>query len=64
MDASPDRADHPDPDAPPAKNEYYKVPMERANGRPHELGWLDSLKDEKKERVLLGKVPPGQIITE
>jgi len=44
--------------------EPYKVPIERANGRPHELGWLDSLDDDKKERMLLGKVPPGQIIVE
>jgi hypothetical protein len=57
--------DHPDPDAPPPKEtEYYKVPVERANGRPHELGWLDSLKDDDKERVLLGKVKPGKIIME
>lgn len=56
--------DHPDPDAPPKENEPYNVPVERANGRPHELGWLDSLNDDKKERMLLGKVPPGQIIVE
>lgn len=57
--------DHPDPDAPPPKiQEPYKVPVERANGRPHELGWLETLDDEKKERMLLGKVPAGQIIME
>lgn len=62
--ASSKEDDHPDPDAPPPKEvEYYKVPMERANGRPHELGWLDSLNGDK-ERVILGKVAPGQIIME
>ena len=60
-----DRSDHVDPDAPPAKeDEPYKVPIERANGRPHELGWLNNLDDDKKDRVLLGKVPAGQIIVE
>ena len=61
-DSKVDKDDHPDPDAPQNRNEPYTVPVERANGRPHELGWLDVLDDEKKERVLLGKVPPGQII--
>ena len=40
----------------------YKVPEERAAGRPHELGWLDLLKDEKKDRNILGKGPAGRII--
>lgn len=40
----------------------YKVPEERAAKRPHELGWLDLLKDEKKERTMLGRVPAGRII--
>lgn len=57
-----DDNDHPDPDAPDTSNEPYKVPMERANGRPHELGWLNMLDNANKERVLIGKVPPGQII--
>lgn len=42
----------------------YKVPAERANGRPHELGWLDLLNDDKKERMIMGNIPPGQIIME
>ncbi len=48
----------------PALNVYdnYKIPEERAANRPHELGWLDLLKDEKKERMMLGKVPAGRII--
>ena len=43
----------------------YKVPDARANGRPHELGWLDMLKDEKSDQELrLGKIAPGRIIAE
>jgi hypothetical protein len=41
---------------------FYKVPEERAIGRPHELGWIDLLNDENKEKVRLGQVPPGRII--
>lgn len=45
--------------------ESYKVPQVRAAGRPHELGWLELLKGEKKDDNLrLGKVPPGQILVE
>jgi hypothetical protein len=46
--------------------EVYKVPKERAAGRPHNLGWLDLLKDgnEPDENMRLGKVPPGRIIVE
>jgi hypothetical protein len=47
------------------KNErevFYKVPEERAIGRPHELGWLDLLNAENKEKVLLGQMAPGRII--
>jgi hypothetical protein len=50
---------------PPQRDETtYKVPVERANGRPHELGWLDLLNDDKKERMIMGNIPPGQIIME
>jgi hypothetical protein len=45
----------------------YKVPKARAAGRPHELGWLELLDDEKKDEgdgLRLGKVPPGRIISE
>lgn len=41
---------------------FYKVPEERAMGRPHELGWLDLLSDENKEKVRLGSMPAGRII--
>ena len=40
----------------------YKVPAVRAARRPHELGWLDLLKDEQDEQSRFGKVPPGKII--
>jgi hypothetical protein len=42
----------------------YKVPPARAAGRPHDLGWLQLLDDEKTtdENLRLGKVPPGRII--
>lgn len=45
----------------------YKVPKARAAGRPHELGWLALLDDEKKDEsdgLRLGKVPAGRIISE
>lgn len=38
------------------------MPEERAAGRPHELGWLDLLEEEKKENMRLGQVPAGRII--
>jgi hypothetical protein len=44
--------------------EAYKVPEERANNRPHEMGWFDRLNAEDGERVRLGEVPPGKIIVE
>lgn len=49
-----------------SEDEYYKVPEARANGRPHELGWLDILKEdgENDEKMKLGKIPPGKIISE
>ncbi|EEC51325.1 predicted protein [Phaeodactylum tricornutum CCAP 1055/1] len=43
------------------RSKYYKVPDARAAGRPHDLGWLDMLNDEK-DTARLGKVPPGRII--
>jgi hypothetical protein len=56
------------PSAPSAsarpEGDRYKVPAVRAARRPHELGWLDLLKDEKDEQSRFGKVPPGRIITE
>jgi hypothetical protein len=54
-------------DVAPKKEEVtYNVPKARAAGRPHELGWLELLDDEKKdeESLRLGKVPPGRIISE
>jgi hypothetical protein len=45
----------------------YKVPKARAAGRPHNLGWLELLDDEKKDEgdgLRLGKVAPGRIISE
>ena len=44
--------------------ETYKVPDARAAGRPHELGWLDLLKDSKDESMRLGKMQPGRIIAD
>jgi hypothetical protein len=46
--------------------DVYKVPKERAAGRPHNLGWLDLLNDgtEKDDSMKLGKIPPGRIIVE
>ena len=49
------------PSTPQDESEYYKVPQARAAGRPHELGWLNMLDDEKEEQRL-GKVQPGRII--
>jgi hypothetical protein len=46
------------------KEEVYKVPEERAAGRPHESGWFELLNEPKKEKVRLGQVPPGRIIFE
>ena len=46
------------------EGDTYKVPAVRAARRPHELGWLDLLKDEKEEQNRFGKVPPGRIIVE
>jgi hypothetical protein len=42
----------------------YKVPDVRAVGRPHELGWLELLKEPSStgSSNRLGKVPPGRII--
>jgi hypothetical protein len=45
----------------------YKVPIERAVGRPHMLGWLDLLNDDedmKADTAKLGQVKPGRIIME
>jgi hypothetical protein len=47
-----------------SEGDRYKVPAVRAARRPHELGWLDLLKDEKDEQSRFGKVPPGRIIME
>ena len=54
-------------DEPVVEETTYQVPKERANGRPHDLGWLDSLKSdsvEKKDRMIMGQIPSGRIITE
>lgn len=40
----------------------YKAPDARAWGRPHELGWLDSLRDPNEPLNSLGKMTPGEII--
>lgn len=46
-------------------DKVYKVPVERAAERPHELGWLDLLDDElNHEDMQLGKIAPGKIIVE
>jgi hypothetical protein len=42
----------------------YKVPDERSAGRPHEMGWFDRLNVQEGEKVRLGQVPAGTIITE
>jgi hypothetical protein len=47
-----------------SEGDRYNVPAVRAARRPHELGWLDLLKDEKDEQSRFGKVPPGRIIVE
>jgi len=49
------------PSIPQDESKYYKVPQARAAGRPHELGWLDMLKDQTEDQRL-GKVQPGRII--
>ncbi|KAL7564136.1 hypothetical protein ACA910_021111 [Epithemia clementina (nom. ined.)] len=46
------------------KKDMYVVPSARAAGRPHELGWLDLMKDPDDQLQGLGKVPPGRIISE
>lgn len=48
----------------PVKEETYRVPEERSAGRPHDLGWFEILNKPNAERVRLGEVPPGKIITE
>jgi hypothetical protein len=56
-----------EPEKPKTEISTYKVPKARAAGRPHELGWLELLDDEKKDEgdgLRLGKVPPGRIISE
>ena len=44
--------------------DFYRVPKERANGRPHNLGWLDLLDDEESESLRMGKVPAGKIVAD
>ena len=44
------------------QKKMYKVPNARAAGRPHELGWIDLMKDPNEPLIGLGKVPPGRII--
>jgi hypothetical protein len=46
--------------------DIYRVPKERAAGRPHDLNWLDALKtsDEDKADMKFGNVKPGKIIME
>lgn len=46
----------------PEKFETYTVPDERAAGRPHALGWFDTLNKREGEKKILGQVPPGRII--
>lgn len=46
------------------KETVYKVPDERSEGRPHELGWIERLETPKDEKVRLGQVPAGKIISE
>ena len=58
-------AEPPKPKTTAADNDedgVYQVPSARAAGRPHDLGWLDMLEDEKDENMRLGKVPAGEII--
>lgn len=46
-----------------AEGWVYKVPAARAAGRPHELGWLNMLDDQKGgDQMRLGNVKPGRII--
>jgi hypothetical protein len=52
---------------PVVDNTPYKVPIERAVGRPHMLGWLDLLDDDddmKADTAKFGQVKPGKIIME
>lgn len=46
--------------------ETYKVPEERASGRPHNLGWVEKLSafTPFEGKGILGQVPPGTIIME
>jgi len=46
------------------KETRYQPPVERAMGRPHELGWLEKLETPEEDWVRLGQVPTGRIITE
>ena len=48
----------------PEKFEAYKVPDERSAGRPHEMGWLEKLTVPEEERMRLGQIPPGSIISD
>ena len=45
-------------------DEMYNVPAARAAGRPHELGWIELMKESEEDLFGLGKVPPGRIIME
>jgi hypothetical protein len=63
-----------------ADETFYKVPPARAAGRPHNLGWLDILKEEvdgneeesstvadgqtRKPKSNFGKVPAGKVLSE
>ena len=43
----------------------YQVPQERAMGRPHELGWLELLDENKSSGDgVLDAMTPGRIIFE
>ena len=48
----------------PETFESYNVPEERAIGRPHSLGWFESLNKREGEKKILGKVPAGRIISD
>lgn len=44
--------------------EVYETPRERANGRPHEAGWMDDLIADEKANApegQLGEMKPGKI---